>query len=159
VSLWDGGSPFDYMSQGCFAKSRWKLIPSFLRNCQYDFKNGCTSFQSKQQWRSVPTIPHPHQHVLDVTLDFYFIHTDAHKLESQGAFDLDIPEDQGWWPVLSVALGPSKFCWWIYLCTTLLGKDIWSLVVSLVIYVILILILCTIGLVKILFQPVCRHFY
>jgi hypothetical protein len=34
------------------------------RNHQFDFQSGCTSFQSYQQWRSVPLSPHPSQHVL-----------------------------------------------------------------------------------------------
>jgi hypothetical protein len=33
-------------------------------NFQIDLQSGCTSFQSQQQWRSVPLSPHPHQHVL-----------------------------------------------------------------------------------------------
>ena len=39
-------------------------MSNFLRNHQTDFQSGSTSFQSHQQWRSVPLSPHPHQHLL-----------------------------------------------------------------------------------------------
>jgi hypothetical protein len=46
------------------AGSSSRNMSKFLRNCQTDFQSGCTSLQSKQQWRSVPLSAHPGQHLM-----------------------------------------------------------------------------------------------
>jgi hypothetical protein len=42
-------------------------MSNILSNRQTDFQSGCTSWQSHQQWRSVPLSPHPHQHLMYLT--------------------------------------------------------------------------------------------
>jgi hypothetical protein len=58
------GTSSGYMPSSGIAGSSGSTMSSFLRNCQIDFQNGCTSLQSHQQWRSVPLSPHPCQHLL-----------------------------------------------------------------------------------------------
>ena len=53
-----------YMPRRGIAGSSSSTISNFLRNHQTDFQSGCTSFQSHQQWRSVPFSPHPPQRLL-----------------------------------------------------------------------------------------------
>ena len=53
-----------YMPRRGVAGSSSSTVSDFLRNCQTDFQNGCTSLHSHQQWRSVLLSPHPHQHLL-----------------------------------------------------------------------------------------------
>jgi len=62
VSLLYVGTSFGYMPRNGIAGSSGSNMPNFLRNHQTDFQSGCTSFQSHQQWKSVP--PHPHQNLL-----------------------------------------------------------------------------------------------
>ena len=40
------------------------IFANFLMKHQIDFQSGCTSSPSHQQWRSVPLLPHPPQHLL-----------------------------------------------------------------------------------------------
>ena len=87
VPLWYGRASFGYMPKSVIAGSSGKSIPSFLRNLQIDFQNGCTSLESHQQWRSVPLSSHPLQHVLSpgFVFVFYLSHSDWCKVESQGS--------------------------------------------------------------------------
>jgi hypothetical protein len=64
VPLWYGGASFGYMPKSGIAGSSGKSTSNFLRNLQIDFQSGYASFQSHQQWKSVPLSPHPSQHVL-----------------------------------------------------------------------------------------------
>ena len=58
------GICFGYMSISGIAGSSGRSIYKFLRNRQIDFRSGLTSFQSHQQWRSVPLSPNLRQHLL-----------------------------------------------------------------------------------------------
>ena len=53
-----------YMPRRGIAESSISILSNFLRNLQTDFQSGCISLQSHQQGRSVPTYPHPCQHLL-----------------------------------------------------------------------------------------------
>ena len=64
VPLWHGGASFGYISKSGIAGSSGRSIFNFLRNLQIDFQSSCTSFQSHQQWRSVPLSLHPCQYLL-----------------------------------------------------------------------------------------------
>jgi hypothetical protein len=67
VSLLHVGTSSEYMPRSSIAGSLGGTKFNFLRNFQFgktDFKSGCTSLQSHQQWRSVPLSPHSHQHLL-----------------------------------------------------------------------------------------------
>ena len=64
VSLLPVGTSSGYMPRRGMAGSTSSTMSSFLRNHQTDFQSGGTSFQSHQQWRSVPLSPHPCQHLL-----------------------------------------------------------------------------------------------
>ena len=55
---------FRYMLRSGIAGSSGNTMSNFLRNHQTYFQSSCTSFQSYQQWRSVPLCPHPYQHLL-----------------------------------------------------------------------------------------------
>jgi hypothetical protein len=52
-------------------------MSSFVRNCQSDFQNGCTSLKSHQQWRRVPLSPYPCQHLLSSEFLILAILTDV----------------------------------------------------------------------------------
>jgi hypothetical protein len=64
VSLLQVGTSSEYMPRRGIAGSSVSTMSNFLRNCQTDFQNGCTSLQSHQQWRSVPLSSHSSQHLL-----------------------------------------------------------------------------------------------
>jgi hypothetical protein len=64
VSLLHVEASSGYMPRRGVAGSSSSTVSDFLRNCQTDFQNGCTSLHSHQQWRSVLLSPHPHQHLL-----------------------------------------------------------------------------------------------
>ena len=70
VFLWYDYISFGYMPKSVIAGSWDTLIPNFLRNCHTDFQSGCTSLNSHQQWRSVPSAPHPLKHELSLVLFF-----------------------------------------------------------------------------------------
>jgi hypothetical protein len=53
-----------YMPGSGIAGSSVNAMYNFLRNLQTDFQSGCMSFQSHQQWRSIPPFPHLCQHLL-----------------------------------------------------------------------------------------------
>jgi hypothetical protein len=81
-----------YMQRRGIAGSSSSTMSNFLRNCKSDFQSGCKSLQSHQQWRSVPLSPHPHQHMLSPEF-FDLSHSDCCEVESQGCFDLHLPDD------------------------------------------------------------------
>jgi hypothetical protein len=64
VSFLPVGTSSGHMPRRGIAGSSSSTMSIFLRNCQTNVQSGCTSFQSHQQWRSVPLSPHPHQHLL-----------------------------------------------------------------------------------------------
>jgi hypothetical protein len=64
VSLLHVGASSGYMPRSGIAGSSGSAMFNFLRNCQTDFHSGCSSFQSRQQWRSVLLSPHHLQHLL-----------------------------------------------------------------------------------------------
>ena len=72
-----GGACFGYMPKSGIAESSGRSISNFLRNLQIDFQSGCTSFQSHQQWRSVPLSPHLGQPVLSLEFLILAILTDV----------------------------------------------------------------------------------
>jgi hypothetical protein len=55
VSFLPIGTSSGYMPRRDIAGSSSTTLSNFLRNQQADFQSGCTSLQSHQQWRSVPT--------------------------------------------------------------------------------------------------------
>jgi hypothetical protein len=64
VSLLHVGASSGYMPWRGIAGSFSSTMSNFLGNRQINFQSGCTSWQSQQQWRSVPLSPHHCQHVL-----------------------------------------------------------------------------------------------
>jgi hypothetical protein len=64
VSLLQVGTYSRNMFRRGIDGSSCSTMSNFLRNCQTDFENGCTSLQSHQQWKSFPLSPHPQQHLL-----------------------------------------------------------------------------------------------
>ena len=64
VSFLPVGISSGYMPRRGIAGSFCSTMSNFLRNRQIDFQSGCTSWQSHQQWRSVPLSPHPRQYML-----------------------------------------------------------------------------------------------
>jgi hypothetical protein len=64
VSLLHVGASSGYMPRSGLSVSSGSTMSNYLRNCQTDFQNGCTSLQSHQQRRGVPFSPHPRQHLL-----------------------------------------------------------------------------------------------
>jgi hypothetical protein len=66
VSLLPVGTFSGYKPRRGIAGSSGSTMSSFLRNCQTDFRSGCSSLQSHQQWSNVPLDPHPCQHLLSL---------------------------------------------------------------------------------------------
>jgi hypothetical protein len=64
VSLLQVGASSGYMPRSGISGSSGRTMSNYLRNRQTDFQSDCTSFQSHQQWRSVPLSPHPCQILL-----------------------------------------------------------------------------------------------
>ena len=64
MPLWHSGASFGYITKSDIDRCSGRSISNFLRNFQIDFRSGCTSLQSHQQWSSVPLSPHSLQHVL-----------------------------------------------------------------------------------------------
>ena len=92
VSLLQVGTYSGYMPRSGIAGSSGRTMSSFLRNGKTGFQSGCTSLQSHPQWRSVSLSPHPRQHLLSPEF-FYLSHSDWYEVESQGCFDLHLPDD------------------------------------------------------------------
>ena len=53
-----------YMPRSGISTSYGGFISSFLRNRHTVFHNGCINLHSHQQWKSVPSYPHPLHHLL-----------------------------------------------------------------------------------------------
>jgi hypothetical protein len=64
VSLLHVGTSSGYVPRSGIAGSSDNTMSNFVRNRQTDFQNGCISFQSHQQWNSVPLSLQPPQHLL-----------------------------------------------------------------------------------------------
>jgi hypothetical protein len=64
VSFLQVGTSSGYMPKRGISGSSGSTMSNFLRNHHTDFKSGCTSLQSHQQWRSVSLSPDPRQHLL-----------------------------------------------------------------------------------------------
>ena len=64
MSLLQVGKYSRYMPRRDIAGSSSSTMSTFLRNHQTDYQRFWTSFQSHQQWRSVPLFPHLHRHLL-----------------------------------------------------------------------------------------------
>ena len=64
VFLLQIGTSSEYRPISSIAGSSSRTISNFLRNHQNGFHSGCTSFQSYQQWRSVPISKQTHQHLM-----------------------------------------------------------------------------------------------
>ena len=64
MSLLYVGISLGHMPRSGIAGFSSSTMSNFLRNCQTNFQSGCTSLQSRQQWRGVPLSPHLHQHLL-----------------------------------------------------------------------------------------------
>jgi hypothetical protein len=64
VSLLHIGASSGYMPRRGIAGSSGSTMSNFLGNHHTDIQSGCTSLQSHQQWRNVPLLPHPRQHLL-----------------------------------------------------------------------------------------------
>jgi hypothetical protein len=62
------GISYGYIPRRGISGSSSSTMSNCLRNRQTDFQSGCTSLQSKQQWRSVPLSPHPPQHLLSTEI-------------------------------------------------------------------------------------------
>ena len=92
VSLLHVRTSSGYMSRSGILESSGSTTSNFLRNCQTDFQTGCTSLQSSQQLRSAPLSPHPCEHLLLAEV-CYLSHSDWCEVESQGHFDLHVPDD------------------------------------------------------------------
>jgi hypothetical protein len=58
------GASFEHMPSSGITGSSDRTSSNFLRYHQIYFQSSFTSFQSHQQWRSVPLSPHPGQHPL-----------------------------------------------------------------------------------------------
>ena len=84
IPLWHGGASFVNIPKSGIAGSSGRSISNFLWNLQIDFQSGCTSLQSYQQWRSVPLLPRPLQHVLSPEVLILAI---LIGVESQGCFE------------------------------------------------------------------------
>jgi hypothetical protein len=86
VSLWDGGPYFGSMPRNGIAGSWGKTIPSLLRNCQIDFKSGCTSLSSQKQEECSPSATSLTAYVIPWVFDLS--HSDWCKMEFQNHFYL-----------------------------------------------------------------------
>jgi hypothetical protein len=64
VSLLYVGASFGYIHRSVIAGFSGNTMSNFLNKLETDFQSGCTSLQSHQQWRSIPLLPNPHQHLL-----------------------------------------------------------------------------------------------
>jgi hypothetical protein len=100
VSLLHVGASSEYMPRSGIAGSLTsKYYIQFSEEPLTDFQSGCTSLQSHQQWRNVPSffIPSP---VSAVTWDSYFSHSDQGGIF--GLFWFAYP----WWlRMLNISLG------------------------------------------------------
>ena len=66
---------YPYLKKSNIAKSRSRLIPSFLRICHIDCHSDYTNLHAHQQWRRVPFVPHLCQHGLSLMLFILVIWT------------------------------------------------------------------------------------
>ena len=89
LPLWDGGASFGYMPRNGVARSWGRSLPISMRNCKIHFQSGCTGLYTHQQWRSVPLVPHPCEHVLSLG-SFDLSYSDWYEVQSQSYSELTI---------------------------------------------------------------------
>ena len=90
------------MPRSGIAGSYGGFIPRFWRNLHTIFHSGCINLHFHQQCKSVPSSPHPFQHLL--LADFFFSggHSDQCEVISHCSFDLHFSSNEWCWTYFHV---------------------------------------------------------